>query len=193
MKIALAILSTAVLICLVAYIYLAHAGTSHTLYSTVNKRLVTVPGHVFLVLSAIGGLTCLYQGAEALLFWVPHSFGPFDGAGVGLRVYLAGAFAFYSGICFLIFVDRATHNAFFLREANTERRELKRVLAAAGSPARLRELTAEFEDKVSTLSQRLGGQDITEARAHPDGQMLVVYRELLAVLRARLQSLPSEA
>lgn len=192
MKIALATLSTLVLVCLIIYIYLAHSGTSQALYSTVNAHLVTPHRRIFLVLSALGALTCLYQGAETLLFWVPYSLWSFEGGGVGLRTYLAGAFAFYSGILFIIFVDRATHNAFFLREANTERRELKRILAAAGSSALLRELQAELEAEVSRLNQRLSSQNVSAAHAHPEGQMLMVYRELLALLNVRLQSLPSE-
>jgi hypothetical protein len=197
MRVLLVLLTTSALACLVVYVYLAHSANSQLLYSTVDRRLVTWPRRIFLTLSATAGITCLYQGASTLLFWAPESVASVGDSGFGLRSQIAGAFALYCGIFFLIFVDRATHNSFFLRQANAERRELRRLLDASASPRRLEELRAEFEAEVNRLEKRLDADESfgrsAGRSALPDGQLISVYRELRALVDKRLKELPGDA
>ena len=184
----LAMLGAASFACLLLYIYLLYSGRSLTLYSSVDTRLMNWPKRVFFALAAVGALVCLYQGAEALLFWIPMSWLTVGDTDVGLRSHLASAFAFYGGVFLLISINRATHTNFFLHEANTEKHGLSRMLIA--SRGELAALKEEFENEVGRLNKVLDEinrhQGSSARHAQPADQLLQIYRRLLALLEKRI-------
>jgi hypothetical protein len=75
MRLLLAVLSTAALLSLSLYIGLAYWGHSRMLYSTALSVLPTRRARIVLILAAGGLLTCLFQGAHGMLFWLPSTLG----------------------------------------------------------------------------------------------------------------------
>jgi hypothetical protein len=67
--------SSAALLALCIYIFLACRGDSPTLLSTINARRMNWKRDLLLGLASIGFLICMFQGAEAMLFWMPDSWG----------------------------------------------------------------------------------------------------------------------
>jgi hypothetical protein len=78
LRLLLALVSTAALVSLAAYIALAYWGNSRILYSTALQVGPSWRARVFLALAAVGLLTCLFQGAHAMLFWLPSTWGHID-------------------------------------------------------------------------------------------------------------------
>lgn len=194
-QVALAIIGTAALLCLGAYVYLAYRGESSLLYSSIDSRLMTFGRRMFFLLAALGLLTCMFQGAEAMLWWLPSSWGSHDEYGdfTSLRVYVAATFTFIAGGALAIFIDRSAHNSFFLRDANLERRELRRVLKGYNATASLELIAKEYVEAQKTLDAKLsaygelGHSELTYSL--PEGQTILIYRQLEAEVAARIAEL----
>jgi hypothetical protein len=130
-----AIAGSLTLTCLSAYVALASSGRSELLYSTISARPNLRWNQVaFFLLSGVGLIVCLYQGAEFMLSWMPERWGGVgdDGEHTPLRVYLAGLFATAAGLALCQFIDRATHEKFGLRLAQLRGREIEGILKLLG-------------------------------------------------------------
>jgi hypothetical protein len=78
-----------------------------------------------LVLALIGFFVCMYQGAEAMLGWMPRSWGTVDdGEFVWLANGLASLFAFGVGMTLAMVLDKSTHRNFVVRELNEQNKHL---------------------------------------------------------------------
>lgn len=191
----LATLGTAAFICMALYAYLAYRGHSDLLYSSADTRLLTLPKKFFFGFAAIGFFTCIYQGADALLWWIPSSWGAHDEYGdfTSHRAKLAGAFAFMAGGAMLIFIDRSAHIDFFLDNANIERSQLKRLLESYNSLPALELLLKSHSEHMDVIEKQLlargekGHSAMTYA--FPEGQQLIIYRELEARIQQRIRQL----
>lgn len=196
LKVLLGIVSTLCLISLSIYIYLANRGDSITVYSSVDSRLLSASQKVFLGLAAIGFLTCMYQGAEAMLHWIPKDWGTIDEDGEyqTLQTTIASMFALFGGLTLVQFIDRAAHGVFFLRDLRSEGKELKRILDASTSSVDLGSLEEEYAKEISALEAKLDtrGELARATKRHllPEGQTIQQYRELVALVqkqRARVR------
>lgn len=190
-------IATACFLCLCVYIYLASRGDSITLYCTVDMRLMTRGRKVFLVLAAVGFLTCMYAGAYAMLYWIPSEWGSIDedGTFTSARMFLAACFSFFGGLVLAGFIDKASHNRVFLRELQAERTELRDILQVSLSAQGLDSLELRYSDRIESLRSQLGnrkGGSTFAAHAYPEGQAIQRYRELIALIelqRLKLRSI----
>lgn len=178
----LAALGTVAMVCLAMYVYLAYRGHSNLLYSSAETRLLTRSKKLFFGFAAVGLLTCTYQGADAMLWWIPPSSGAHDEYGdfTSHRSKLAGVFAFMAGGAMTIFIDRAAHSDFFLQNANIERRELKKILESYNSSSALALLLKGYSEQMAAIDKQLSerGDEGHSAMkyAFPEGQKLMLYR-----------------
>lgn len=196
-QVTLAILGSLALACLAIYAYLAYRGRSLLLYSSVDARLLTFPKKVFLALAAVGMLTCVFQGAEGMLWWIPASWGAHDEYGefTSHRVQLAAVFTFLVGGALVIFIDRSAHKDFFLYNANLERRELKKIFEFYGALPSLELLLRNYSIEMNALEAQLSARgEVGHSAltfAFPEGQLLMLYRELEARVQYRVKELKS--
>lgn len=141
--------STAPLIALSIYIFRAirnREGTGFIL--NVIEEQVDRKGKIFLSLAAIGFLLCMYQGAEAMLFWMPDSWGRFsEGEYTTYRDLLAGLFAALGGGALILLIDEAISNRVLLR-VNAVLLEGHSLTRGTKSPDALK---ADFKDKIEEL------------------------------------------
>lgn len=188
LKVLLGIIGTLCLISLSIYIYLANRGDSITVYSSVDTRLLSAGQKVFLGLAAMGFLTCMYQGAEAMLHWIPKDWGAIDEDGEyqTLQTTIASMFALFGGLTLAQFIDRAAHGVFFLRDLQLEGKELKRIIDASTSGIDLGSLEEEYAKEISALEAKLDARGplakTTKRHLLPEGQTIQQYRELVALV-----------
>lgn len=145
-EIVLAIVSIPTLLSISIYGFLAVKGGSATLISTVDSSRLTWPQKIFIGLSIIGFLVCMYSGAEALLSWMPEKWGHIDADGEYQTIKTSLAFIFAStvGIAFVIFIDKANHEKYFLEEIRLKCTELEKILEAADNSSRLEAIKDEY-------------------------------------------------
>ncbi|MDG4474827.1 hypothetical protein [Thiovibrio frasassiensis] len=176
--------STAAFMSLCVYIFLAVRGKSVTLYSTSHTSLLSWRQKVFLALAALAFLACMYKGAEAMLWWMPSTWGGVDEDGEyqTLRASMASLFAILGGLAFIQFIDAATHNKFFLRLASERAREFERILKASINTWELPMLSKEYKEKLSTIESEAYGPNGIRSRIvdlRPEGGRAQMYRELI--------------
>lgn len=153
LKILIIAVSTLTLLSLSVYIYLAVKGDSITLYSTVNSDYLSIKQKTFLGLAAIGFLVCMYNGAEAMLFWMPSEWGSVDSEGEYQTVKgsISGIFALLGGFSLIHFIDKATHEKFYLRTLRDESHELERIVNASVDIYELERIKKEYQKAVAEL------------------------------------------
>lgn len=153
----LVIASILSLISLCFYILFAAKGNSLTLYLTINSKNLSVQQGAFLVFAAIGFLVCMYNGAYAMLFWMPHEWGSInsDGEYQTTRATLAGLFTFIGGLGFMQFIDRASRERFFLVELQEKMSEMNEIIKFYDNEAHLTHLKTRYLDKIETLKLNL--------------------------------------
>lgn len=193
--------STACLLALSVYIYLVNRGDSLVVYSAEDKRLMSFGRTSVVALAAIGFLVCMYQGAHGMLWWMPSEWGSIDEDGEysTARSFLASMFTFFGGIAFVSFVDKASRYPFAMRHLATEARELRRILDGSMSKLRLAELEKEFDETIAALDARseeqakLMGLDPYKRRLMPAAQTMYLYKELLALAKARREAIERQS
>jgi hypothetical protein len=91
----------------------------------------------------------MYQGADAMLFWLPHDWGSFDSERSfhSIRVSLASLFAFAAGIPLSRIIERATHDAHAVKVAKLRIDALDELLNASADASSLERLAKKYEDK----------------------------------------------
>lgn len=143
--------STATLIALCTYIFQAtRYGRFPNLRLILDEieEQVDWKGKTYLSLAAIGILVCMYQGAEAMLFWMPDSWGQFnEGEYLTYRSLLAGLFAAIGGLAIISLLDEAISNRILLR-INAVLLEGHSLTRGPKSPDALK---SEFKDKIEEL------------------------------------------
>lgn len=175
------------LLSLAIYVWLARTGNSLTLYLTFDHRLLSVKQKVFLIFSAIGLLVCLYQGASAMLFWLPDKWSRFDSDGgyQTIKASLSALFAMLVGLPLFGFIDEAARQAHFFKAIRERAEGLEKIVGASGRADKLDELAREFEEKIKTLSAedktKRGLPKGLHPHSSPEAHRISNYRQLLAL------------
>jgi len=73
--------------------------------------MMSLRGKIFHSLVGIAFLICAFKGAEAMLFWIPKSWGTLDGERTftAVRTTIAVLFALVAGVSLVVFLDRSIH------------------------------------------------------------------------------------
>lgn len=102
-QVVLATISITCFLALFTYISLISFGYGRTLHRSSSRAVM-----VFLPFVAVGFLVCLYEGAEAMLFWIPSEWGfvGVEGDQLSTRTYIAVAFTLLGGIAFLLRIEQ---------------------------------------------------------------------------------------
>ena len=174
--------------CLAAYIYLASRGDSLTVYSSLDSRMSSASQKIFLGLAAIGFLTCMFKGAEAMLYWMPKGWRLLDmhGRFATCKEILAVTFGFFGGIVLMEIVNTGAHSKFVSRDLYAKCEELEQIIAASSSTADLDLLEKRYEAAIASLHSKLDATGTTDGhRPHlsPDTQTIAQYQDLLALVR----------
>lgn len=185
---------TCALVSLAVYSALAYSGTSRILYRTVDQRLGSKSTNVFFALAAIAFLVCMYQGAEAMLGWMPTSWGHVgeDGEYETVAHGLAFMFALFVGGSLAGVLDKATHNAFFVQDLSDECRHLTQLLEASLDDRWLDSLRTDLEEKVAKIESERGRTDST-SHLWPEGQRRQRYRQLISLAERQQERLRQRA
>lgn len=190
-KFLFAALSTGSLCALSLYILLAVRGKSELLFSTrVSRNSFSWTEKTFFALAAVGFFVCMLKGAEAMLYWMPGSWGGFDSDGEfqTTRFSVSLLFSAVAGISLITFIDKATHEKFLLRELSELSVWQEKIIDASQSPESLRYLRVEFEKKMeeirteSTAEIRSQWQD--GLLSNSTGRRLQIYRVLVAAIES---------
>lgn len=176
--------STAALLSLCVYIFLAVRGNSLILYSTSHPLLLSWWKKIFLALAALAFLICMFKGAEAMLWWMPSSWGNLDDNGEfqTIRVSLATLFLTFGGLAFVSFIDSAIHGEFFLRIVAERSKELERIVNASINTCEIPLLRKKYEEQLATIAAEAYLQNGYLPRvAHllPEGRRAQMFRELI--------------
>jgi hypothetical protein len=198
MKIALqgtwALLAASALICLCVYVWSAYRGNDSTILST-DERLMSFKKKVFFSFAAIGLFTCVFQGIESMLWWLPSSWGTHDEEGdfTTWRVQLSALITLFLGGGLAIFVERAVREGPAFARASIERDELGKILDAFESPSSLKLLAAQYAKNIATAEADLKarGEQMRSVITYalPEGKRLAVYERLEAVVAKRLTAI----
>jgi hypothetical protein len=178
--------SSAALIALCIYIFLACRGDSTTLLSTINARRMNWKSNLLLGLASTGFLICMFQGAEAMLFWTPDSWGQLDEDREfhTFRSSLAATFAGVGGLALICFLDQATRDR-TLQRVLTEQIEGERKIHTAKSLARLDALKSDFEGKIEELEGKVPRDTWGEEPLRIEYLQIRAYRALLSIIETR--------
>jgi hypothetical protein len=186
LQLLLAVTAAGCLLALSIYIYLAVKGGSVTLYSTIDTRLMNWKRIVFLVCAALGFLTCMFQGAEAMLYWLPNSWRRLDADGQyeSYRIVLASLFAALGGTAFLGFIDKATHRSIFLDIMRERARFLERIIAAIHGKDSFDAIREDIDKKLEELAKsKKQTAEWQLEHLTPNGQLAAHYQELRQLVR----------
>jgi hypothetical protein len=184
--------SSAALLALCVYIFLAWRGDSPILLSTIDARRMNWKRDLFLGLASIGFLVCMFQGAEAMLFWMPDSWGQLDEDGEFQTFILSLAlmFAGVGGVTLICFMDQATRDRTFLRVLREQSLDERKVHTAR-SLARLDALKSDFEGKIDELERKVPA-DSGEEPLRIEYLQIRAYKELLSFIEARTDGIPAQ-
>ena len=187
----LAVVSTMALLSLSVYIGLAYRGHSAMLYSTALRIGPSWRARIVLVLAALGLLTCLFEGARAMLFWLPPTWGTLDEDGTYQTLATSLAILFASGgIFFLAFIDKATHEKVWLRVTQERADGLTEILQASIDRRTLSYLEDKYQKRIADLTATLdaipAGSDRDEhvlRQLGPTEERIDVLHELVSAVR----------
>lgn len=179
--------STAALLSLCVYIFLAVRGNSLILYSTSHPLLLSWWKKIFLALAALAFLICMFKGAEAMLWWMPSSWGSLDSDGEfhTVRVSLAILFLTFFGLAFVQFIDSAIHDKFFIKIIAERSKELEEIINASLNTKKLPVLRNRYEEQLATIKLKARLQRGFRPRvAHllPESRRYEMYREFICYI-----------
>lgn len=179
--------SFAALLSLCVYIFLAVRGDSLLLYSTSHPLLLSWWKKLFLAFAALAFLICMFKGAEAMLWWVPASWGSLDSDGEyhAVRISLATLFLTFGGLAFVQFIDSAIHDKFFIRIIVERSKELEAILNASINAKELTVLKKRYEGKLANIKLEECLQSGFRPRvAHllPERRREEMYREFICYI-----------
>ena len=193
LQVILMIVSTISLLCLSICIYLIVKGNScilceRSIYNTPLKQ------NIFLAFSAIGFLLCMFNGAEAMLFWIPNDLGSIDSDGefTSLKIYLASAFTFGS-MALLGVLETTTRDKLELNNIREEVIELDNFIDAYQSSERLSELKRRYAktmEEIEADAKEVGLIDmILNCKSSPKLSRKTIYKTLIEKIERRLNVL----
>lgn len=177
--------STSALLALCVYIYLALRGDSPTLLSTSDADRMNWTSKVFLGLASIGFLVCMYQGAAAMLSWMPDSWGTIDEEGEfqTYRLAFSSLFASLGGVALLIFLDQATTERTTLRVLR-EQIEIERKIHSSVAADQLQVIKKSIENKIRQVETEIPREVGSPVRI--ECMKLRAYNESLHLIETRI-------
>lgn len=193
----LALLSTASLLSLATYFWLAYRGDSALLYSISTRLGPPLHGRALLLLAALGLLACLFQGAQAMLFWLSPSWGSLDddGAVQTVATGLASLFAF-GGLFFISFLVRASRNDVLLQVSQQRTDGLTEILEAALDRRRLAEIEVDLQKRIAAMTAALtslplgaGYDEAVRRQLGPSGERVAVLHDLVSAVQRHVKRL----
>ncbi len=138
------------------YIFFFKKGDSDTIYLALhNASSLNWKQKVFLSLAAIGFYICLFQGVEALLFWIPDYLRVEDESGndssqrealsytISIAMFLFAAAAF----------EYLAKLTFGIRPLLIKIEELEKILEFSDSKGALTRMKSEYENKIKCLKE----------------------------------------
>ena len=173
--VAMALLSTSCLVALAYYILLAYLGDSKILYTLYDQIKMTWKHKIFFGLAAIGLLVCFFQGAEAMLFWIPKSWGFVDSDDSWMSYSTSFALGFAAmSTAFIGFLESASSHDIIHARLDEENDGLRQIIDSAYSLDRLTITKNSFDRKIEKLKEELSpGRDSITAR-----HKIAVYQAL---------------
>lgn len=180
LKVLVGLISTASLAALAIYAWLLYKGTSETLYSTINTRLMDWRKRAFVGLAAVAFLASIYNGIDSMLFWMPDTWGSIDEDGDfrTVRTALAGVGAFLIGLPLIQVIDSATHMNFRHRMQELTSAGLEEILKASHDPRWLERLKEGHLKRIEELERDCIPRT-TDSHLTMKGQEVLVLRELV--------------
>lgn len=156
LKVLFAIMSTLSFICFFLYTFALLMEQRLVFYSSNGQELWTKGSVAFSAFAAAGFLVCIYQGTEAMFYWMPHSWGSVDeyDTYVSLPATIASIFTASGGLILLRYLKIALHDALILRNLELQYKELTRILYLSTSDTALAALEIEFSERISELEDK---------------------------------------
>ena len=138
------------------YIFFSKKGDSDTVYLALyDTSSLNWKQKVFLGLAAIGFYICLFQGVEALLFWIPDYLRVEDESGVdsSQRESLSYAISITMFICAAATFEYLAKLTFGIRPLLIKIGELEKILEFSDNRGALTRMKNEYEDKIKCLKE----------------------------------------
>lgn len=182
-KALLAFVSAASLAALVGYAVLVWSRFGRVSSSVLDANSATWKGKAFLALAALGLLVCLYTGSEALLYWLPNSWGGIDEDGEfrTFRSALAGVFTIIIAGPLIYVLEEVPKESFSFALLRDEVK-YEREIHATVSPSQLDALRSRLGAKIDELSK-----EFPEGREVPEGtrRQIVAYERLVRLVEKK--------
>ena len=133
LRVLLATLSTSVLLSLAGFIFLSVWDGGRVLQRIFAGSRMTILEAAFCILAGIGLLTCIYQGTEAMLSWMPSHWGRVgeDGEYERLSTYIAGVLTLPGTAVLAKYLTEASVTATLAQIAAERALALERLLHAS--------------------------------------------------------------
>lgn len=124
-----AVFCTALLISFAVYTYLITHGSRRVIIEG-DANYLPLGKRAFLLMAFLAFLICIYQGIDALFFWIPDIGGYLDEDGdyQSLKVMFIGLFAFLIGIPLFSLLEEAAKAKEKVKVVQGEVIELRRIL-----------------------------------------------------------------
>jgi hypothetical protein len=191
----LAVYSLIILGCFAAYIFQAVRGNSPTLSLLDGYHGdLSIWQKAFLIIAAIALMICIFQGVEAMLFWMPDEWGKVneDGEYVTAKNTLAVLFITFGGLPFLKYLADAGPATIFAAHYEERFYTLEKIVDAllsadniegTGNLWELRAVKVELEKKISKLEEELQEiETFNKYVRHPTGQRLGSLTSLISIV-----------
>ena len=122
----------------------------------------------------------MYNGAEAMLSWMPSELGSIDSDGEyqTVKSTLSVFFAFFGGLSLMQFIDRATHEKFFLRDLREESGEVEKILNASVDIHQLGRIKSENQNRIEQMDVKVIKSYINRSYS-PENEKLQRYQYLI--------------
>jgi len=183
--------STASLLALCTYIFLAFRGGSPALLSTGYGYRLHWKQKIFLGLAAIGLLVCLASGAQTMLSWIPHSVGRYiEGEYEPLRDTLSFLIAGVFGVMLIMILDEVTHIRVALENTKFQL-DQERKIYACRSTKKLEKLQGKFELEIQEIQIKKLHDQFNEGPITLEHEKFYTLNSLLQKIEERKSQMQS--
>ena len=191
------------LLCLVAmslYMLAACLGKSSALFSLpLSETRFSIVQYLLIAFAALGIIVCVFQGVEAMLFWVPSEWGfsNEDSHFTSYRTHFAIVYAAFA-VGWVIFISKASYHLemhdILLKEVDGQ----ERIIEAIDDRFKLEALQNEFQKKITELTAKRTNSGRNPGRydavgsgpyppAHPEDEEAIMYCRLRDTAETQLK------
>lgn len=194
LQVILALIGLGCVVSMGVFMFLSWRGRSPILFSLAFNQTKFSPGQLaFLFLAGTGLFVCIFQGVEAMLFWLPDTWGRFDedGTFTAFRVTIA---SLYAGVAlgWVGLISKVSYYSDKLEIMTKEIQGLEKILIRGDSQYTLDSLMDEFKGKRTELDDKRARSGRKEGRSrqwspphdllHPDDAEMMMYGRLVAAV-----------